>query len=266
VNLRALVVIPAYNEAARLPGLLDELSAHLARDTPDDGPDLQFWIVDDGSRPEEFAVEERLTREAGLGEAVKLIRLDANRGKGGAIRAGFEAGLETEPPEGFDYLGFMDADCSVSVRELHRALMYLVAAHRDHGVVGVVGSRVRMLGRQVARDPIRHMLGRVFATFVSRWFRQAVYDTQCGLKIFAQETLRRYIRVPDDTRWVWDTQLLLAMLDAGETIHEFPVDWRETGHSKVSLVRDPLTMVWHLVRFRRRLRAGGGPSRPAGAA
>jgi glycosyltransferase involved in cell wall biosynthesis len=255
--LRAFIVIPAYNEAARLPRLLEELAGYLARDAQTTDLDVQFCVMDDGSRQEQFAAEERLTREAGLGHAVRLVRLEANRGKGGAIRAGLEMGLA----EGFDYLGFFDADCAVPVQELHRALMYLVTSHRDAGVTGVVGSRIRMLGRQVQRNPLRHYLGRVFATFVSSWFSQDVYDTQCGLKIFEREALRRHVQIPDDERWVWDTQLLLSMLHAGERIHELPVDWREMGHSNVSLMRDPLTMVWHLVRFRRRLRARGARGR-----
>ena len=257
MRLRAFVVIPAYNEADRLPRLWKELAGALPPEAQAVGVDVHVCIVDDGSRQEQFAAEERLTRDAGLGDAVRLVRLEANRGKGGAILAGLEMGLA----EGFDYLGFMDADCAVPVRELHRALVYLATTHRDAGVTGVVGSRVRMLGRQVQRNPLRHYLGRAFATFVSAWFSQGVYDTQCGLKIFERETLRRHLQIPEDTRWVWDTQLLLSMLDAGEMIHELPVDWRETGDSKVSLLRDPLTMIWHLVRFRRRLRARGAASR-----
>ena len=248
--MRAFIAIPAYNEAARLPRLLDELKGYLQGRPQAGDLAVHVCIVDDGSQLEQFETEARLIREAGLGDAVRLVRLDVNRGKGGAIRAGLEIGLA----EGFDYLGFMDADCAVPVREAHRALGYLVTAHHDAGVTGVVGSRVRMLGRTVERTPLRHYLGRVFATFVSSWFGQPVYDTQCGLKIFERETLRRYLDVPDDDRWVWDTELLLAMLHGGENIHEVPVDWRETGHSKLSLVRDPQTMVWHLVKFRRRLR------------
>lgn len=250
MRLRAFVVIPAYNEAARLPRLLAELAGYLPREVQAPDLDVRFCIVDDGSRPEEFSAEERLIRDAGLGDAVRLVRLASNQGKGAAIRAGFEIGLA----EGFDYLGFFDADCSVGVQELHRALVHLVAAHRDAGVTGVIGSRVRMLGRRVERNPVRHSLGRVFATFVSVWFRQPVYDSQCGLKIFERETLRRHLQVPEDRRWVWDTQLILSMLHAGERIHELPVDWQEAGRSKVSLIRDPLTMIWHLVRFRRQLR------------
>ncbi len=83
-----------------------------------------------------------------------------------------------------------------------------------------------------------------------------MYDTQCGLKVFEAGALRRYLEVPSDARWVWDTQLLLAMLGGGERIHEVPINWRETGHSKLSLLRDPLRMFWRLVTFRRQLRTG----------
>jgi dolichyl-phosphate beta-glucosyltransferase len=151
----------------------------------------------------------------------------------------------------------------VPVRELHRVLVYLVAARGRAGVTGVIGSRISMLGRSVVRRPLRHYLGRAFATFVSWWFDQAVYDTQCGLKVFEREMLQRHLDVPEDDRWVWDTQLLLAMLHAGERIHELPVDWRETSGSKVSLIKDPLTMIWRLIKFRKRLRDRGASLRPS---
>jgi len=258
VRVRAFVAIPAYNEAGRLRRLMDELAGYLKSGTPEAAAlDVHFCIVDDGSLRGQFEAEEQLVRGYGFGDEVRLVRLDRNRGKGGAIRAGLDIGLA----EGFDYLGFIDADCAVPVRELHRTLVYLATAHREAGLVGVIGSRVRLLGRSVVRTPLRHYSGRVFATFVSLWFGQAVYDTQCGLKVFERETLRRHLDAPDDVRWVWDTQLLLAMLHAKEQIHEVPVDWQETGASKVSLVRHPLAMIWSLIRFRRRLRVRGAPHR-----
>jgi glycosyltransferase involved in cell wall biosynthesis len=263
VGPRALIVIPAYNEAARFQALLegveDYLKSGAARTA---GLDVRFCIVDDGSLQEQFEAEQELVRRHGLGDVVDVMRLEANRGKGLAIRAGFDAGLA----RGFDYLGFMDADGAVPVGEAHRALAYLAAAHREKGVAAVIGSRVRMLGRSVERSPLRHYLGRVFATFVSLWFGYAVYDTQCGLKVFEREALTRHLDAPDDGRWVWDTELLLAMLDAQERIHELPIDWRETPGSKLSVVRHSLEMVWNLVRFRRRLRARRTSHRPRGAA
>lgn len=252
MSARILVVIPAYNEAARLPILLADIRAYLESPTAAGRSfEVHFSIVDDGSRPEDFAATGRLVAEHGLQDSIDILRFERNRGKGAAIRAGFERGLAGS----FDYLGFMDADSSVPVSELHRLLVYLTATGPALGLAGAIGSRVRMLGREVARSPVRHSIGRVFATFVAIYFRCPVYDTQCGLKVFERHVLQRYLHIPSDERWVWDTQLLLAMVRGGERIHEVPIDWTDIGHSKLSLLRDPLRMFWHLVRFKARLRA-----------
>ncbi len=249
---RAHIVIPAYKESARLPALLGDIKTYLRSPLPGDhGLDVRFCIVDDGSPSEEVAAVEALLRNMDIGPAVSLLRLERNRGKGGAIRAGFERAVN----EGFDYQGFMDADSSVPVAELHRVLVYLCQPGRELRLAGVIGTRVKMLGRSVDRNTLRHCSGRVFATFVSLYFGVPVYDTQCGLKVFDADVLRRYLDVPIDSRWVWDTELLLAMLHAGEQVHEIPIDWRETGDSKLSLLRDPFRMVRSLVAFKRRLRA-----------
>jgi glycosyltransferase involved in cell wall biosynthesis len=248
---RAHIVIPAYKESARLPRLLGDIRAYLQSSLPAASDlDVRFCVVDDGSPDDELAGTEAAVREVALPESVGLLSVKPNRGKGAAIRAGFERGVNN----GFTYQGFMDADSSVTVAQLHRVLAYLVTTGREIGLAGAIGSRVKMLGRSVDRNAIRHCTGRVFATFVALYFDHGVYDTQCGLKVFDAAVLRRYLDAPIDSRWVWDTQLLLAMLHGGERIHEIPIDWAETGHSKVSLLRDPLTMVRSLVKFRRRLR------------
>ncbi len=254
---RAHIVIPAFKESIRLPGLLADIRAYLRSPLPAEAAlDVHFCIVDDGSPEDDVAATERALYASNVGTAVTLLRLRPNRGKGGAIRAGFDRALH----EGFDYLGFIDADSSVSVGELHRVLTYLATTGRDLALAGAIGSRVKMLGREVLRDPLRHCSGRIFATFVALYFRCGVYDTQCGLKVFDARVLARYLDAPIDSRWVWDTELLLAMLHGGERIHEIPIDWKETGHSKVSLLRDPVTMIRSLIRFKRRLKAMPAPA------
>jgi glycosyltransferase involved in cell wall biosynthesis len=257
--VRVLVVIPAYNEAARLPRLLADVASYLSSDTPRGAKlDARFLVVDDGSRAEEYEVVSGAIEQLRI-PSLALMRLERNQGKGAAIRAGFERGLD----EGDDLLAFMDADSSVPVRETHRVIADLAGA-APGTLSAVIGSRVKMLGREVHRNPVRHYTGRVFATFVSMYFHQPVYDTQCGVKAFTRDAVRRHLPVVSDTRWVWDTELLLAILDAGEPVRELPIDWKETGHSKVSFISDPLKMVWRLRRFRRDLRARQG-ARPRGA-
>ncbi len=187
----------------------------------------------------------------GLNGTLSCLRREVNGGKGRALKTGFDLALAS----GFDYAGFLDADGSTSVSELRRAMEYF-AARSQTPLAAVIGSRVALLGREVSRRAIRHYLGRVFATFVSLLFGARIYDSQCGMKLFRAAALRRHLDEPTDFRWVWDTELVLAMLGAGETVHEFPVDWRETGGSKLSFPRDPFMMALRLILFRFRARDG----------
>ena len=252
MRARVLIVIPAYNESERLPPLLAEIRGYLHSSLPaDDGMDVHFLISDDGSSPDDAEKTRWLLEESGLSAEMSLIRSDDNQGKGGAILLGLETSLSAD----FEYAGFIDADSSIAVEELHRVLVYLIATSNRSALAGVIGSRVKMLGRSIYRSTVRHYAGRVFATFVSLCFDQPIYDSQCGLKIFRVEVLRRYLHMPMDRRWTWDTQLLLAMLHAGEIIHEVPINWRETSGSRLSVLRDSASMVVKLIRFRRHLQS-----------
>ncbi len=241
-----LIVIPAYHESRRLPSLFADIEAHLKKPGVLTGVD--FLVVDDGSGAEEVAKLRSLIAAHGLDKAVSLLPLSVNQGKGAAVKAGFTHGLGA----GYDHLGFIDADGSVSAAALEEVVEYL--QKRSHiPLAAVAASRVRMLGRNIARSWPRHYVSRVFATFVSFCFGVQMHDSQCGLKIFKSDVLKKYLDAPTDHRWVWDTQLVMAMLHGGETVHEVPIDWREMGDSKMLFLHDPFVMAAHLISFRRRL-------------
>ena len=239
---RVLIVIPAYKESRRLPALLEDIAAHLRRGGP---YQVDFLLVDDGSGADEAESARTLIRAYAQDERISFIPLERNQGKGGALRAGFARGVES----GYDYLGFMDADGAVPVSSLYLALEYMLE-RAPVPLAAVVASRVNMLGRSITRSPLRHYVSRVFATFVSVYFHVPIYDSQCGMKIFRRYVVERYLDVPIHLRWVWDTELILAMIHGGETVHEVPIDWREVEGSKISLF-DPIVMIAHLIAFRR---------------
>jgi glycosyltransferase involved in cell wall biosynthesis len=235
--VKALVVVPAYRESGRIGALLDGVPACAAP-----GVNVSWLVVDDGSGPEEVQALRGLIEKRGLQDRVSVLALERNAGKGAALAAGFRAGLQY----GHELLAFIDADGSASPAEAGRLLARLAA---EPALAAAIGSRVMMLGRTIRRDAARHYAGRAFATFVSACFGAPVYDTQCGLKAFRAEPLRRHLDAPTDARWVWDTQLLLSFLAAGERVVEVPIDWAETPGSRLGLL-DPLRMAWSLLRFR----------------
>jgi hypothetical protein len=127
----------------------------------------------------------------------------------------------------------------------------------------LLGSRVHLLGTDIARNPARHYLGRVAATLVSVSLGLAVYDTQCGAKLFrVNETLRSILAKPFLTRWVFDVEILARWLQlraeergrVARFIREVPVaSWRDVSGSRIKL-RDFARVPLDLWRVHRRYR------------
>ncbi|HEX9049694.1 MAG TPA: glycosyltransferase [Anaeromyxobacter sp.] len=244
------LVVPCYDEARRL----DRAEfARLARQRPD----IAIRFVDDGSRDGTGQVLDALRAEAP--GRVEVLRLERNRGKAEAVRAGLLAALA----EGFQLVGFCDADLSTPVDELVR----LVDVARASPAKVVLASRVLLLGRRIERRAARHYLGRVFATAASIALDLPVYDTQCGAKLFrATPALARALAAPFRTRWVFDVELLARLLHGGggeplsaaDVVEEPLLAWRDARGSKMSpwaMLRAGAQVLLLIVR----LRSGGSP-------
>lgn len=239
------VVVPCYNESHRLD---TEAFASF------DGDRVEFLFVDDGSNDDTGVVIGRLV-EADR-HRFRLLSLDPNRGKAEAVRRGFLEAFR----HGSDYVGYFDADLSTSLNELPT---FLGVLDERPEVVGVLGSRVRLLGRSVNRRLSRHYLGRIFATLASLVLKLPVYDTQCGAKVFrATEETKLLFAEPFLSKWIFDVELLArfaqARRRAGETpesaLVEVPLqEWRDVPGSKLRW-RHGLAAIFQLWRIRRRYR------------
>ena len=150
---RTLLVVPCYNEARRL-----DLAAFRAFAAAD--PSVGFLFVNDGSTDATLARLREL--EAGNREAFAVLDLPRNSGKAEAVRAGLGVAFKSNA----EYVGYWDADLATPLDEIARFVSVL---ERLPGIELVFGARVQLLGRSVRRSPLRHYLGRTFATAVSAW-------------------------------------------------------------------------------------------------
>ena len=241
---RTLLVIPHYQDTWRLAPFLDELLKTLP---------LHFSILvsDDGSGVEEVdrlcsLIKEKQTF-ASLGGPKLLDPLlhEPNTGKGGAVIRGWERG------EGFSLLSFADADGAVSAREVVRAEHFMRNSSEEPDAL--FGSRVKMLGRTIRRNLVRHLSGRVFATIASNVAGLSAYDTQCGLKIITPEAFQRIRPCMKTLGFAFDVELCLLLIKYGFIPREFPIDWEDVPGSKVSLLRDSTRMAIEVFRIRRRV-------------
>ncbi|MFO0686494.1 MAG: glycosyltransferase [Sandaracinus sp.] len=221
------LVLPCYNEEKRLP--LEAL-----RELRRLRPDVHLFLVDDGSTDGTFALFERAVAELGAAN-VTAHRLAKNSGKAEAVRLGMRACIA----RGAVQIGYADADFATPPREILRLLSVLEEG--THQVV--LGSRVLRLGTEIQRSPVRHVLGRVFATLASKAIDANVYDTQCGAKWFrTSPALELALSRPFGSRWVFDVELLARLLGRlGDEPHltdkdflEVPVHaWRDVSGSKL---------------------------------
>ena len=210
------VVIPAYNEAARLPVSLTKILDYLrAR-----GASYEILVVDDGSS--DGTAES--ARRAG-GEAVTVLRNGSNRGKGYSVRRGM---LEARGERRL----MSDADLSTPIEELDRLMRRM-----DEGFDIVIASRALPGANvEVHQSFLRENMGRLFNVLVQALVLPGLFDTQCGFKLFtAQAALEGFSRARLDG-FCFDVEVLYAARRRGRRIAEVPVTWRNDAASRVTLL------------------------------
>jgi len=217
------LTVPCYNEASRLD--VSEV-ARLLED-----PRVDVLFVNDGSRDATGELLDRIASQHA--PRARVLALAANGGKGEAVRRGMLEALQLGSP----VVGYLDADFATPPRELSRLLDALDGSRAKV----VLGARIARLGAVVERHAARHYLGRVFATAASTVLDLAVYDTQCGAKLFRDTpALRQALAEPFRSRWAFDVELIGRLTGAAspltkEDFLEVPLgEWHDKRGSKLA--------------------------------
>ena len=190
-----------------------------------------FIFVNDGSTDNTMDTLQKLKIQ--FFDIVHIIDLPQNVGKGEAVRQGFLAAFDMV---GFNHLGYLDADLATPLEEIK----YLLD-HFNYNTKIVLGARVLRLGAIIERDPLRHYLGRIFATLASNVLDMKVYDSQCGAKIFEEKMAQVLFREPFISKWLFDLELLyrLKLNDPDSFFNntlEVPLrTWIEKGNTKIKI-------------------------------
>ena len=218
-------VVPCFDEATRL-----DQAAFLALA---DQPSTSLIFVDDGSHDQTLPLLRRLAQQRA--DRISVLERPLNQGKAEAVRQGMLHALAGSA----EMLGFVDADLATPPAELLRLAVMI----RDGEFDLVFGSRVQLLGRSIERSPLRHYVGRVFATCASLSLGLAAYDTQCGAKIFRRTpALAAALGSPFSSRWAFDVELLGRLVRPGggvpglsiSRIREEPLStWSDVPGSKL---------------------------------
>lgn len=239
------VVVPAHNEAARLPRTIEALRAFaMCRPLR-----IEVVVVDDGSRDDTAGVARAAHGDFLL---VRAVCLGANRGKGAAVKRGMEEARGR-------YVAFIDADLPYGLDGLDAAMARLAA-----GADVVIGARdLAASDRTVDYGPLRRLSGKIYSLLVNAWAVQGIPDTQCGFKCFRAGVARELFRRVTVPGFAFDVELLTLAQCWELRIERIPVRFTHSDDSRVRLVRDSVRMLVDLLRVRRR-RARGRYRRPPG--
>ena len=220
------IVIPAYNEEARIETVLSNYCNHF--------PDQEIVVVCNGCTDTTPAIVNSLCLKY---SQIKALCFEEKLGKGGAIIEGFKAA------EG-EKIGFVDSDESVGSDDLGR--MFDALPNAD----GVIASRRLRESRIPVKQPWQRRAGsKVFNLFVRIIFSMDFRDTQCGAKVFTREAIKNVLDSLTTTGFEFDVELLWKLKNGGYKVIEFPITWKHSEGSTFNLSNAP-KMILSLLKVR----------------
>ncbi|WP_413294156.1 glycosyltransferase [Bdellovibrio sp. HCB185ZH] len=230
------LIVPCYNEEKRL---------HIETFIQHNDMGIDFFFVDDGSKDRTAEIIEQASQKHGF---IHLVRMDKNGGKAKAVRHGMLEAYQKLQWDDRSWIGFWDADLATPLSEIPKMLQY---SNLYENVDSIWCSRVYRLGADVKRSPLRHYLGRGFATLVGELLHVKSYDTQCGAKLFRPSIVPVAFKETFIGKWVFDVEILLRLKN--HTVVEYPVtEWRDVPGSKVKISREIFRVFWEILKIRKK--------------
>ena len=236
------IVIPAFNEESRLGATLAKVCEYVS----DARPDTEVIVVDDGSSDRTAAVAEaELAKRPDVSS--RVIRYETNRGKGYAVRKGFEEATGSVAL-------FSDADLSTPITEAPKLVDPILNGEYDV----TFGSRALDRSLIGVHQPWRREQGgKVFNFLVRTATGLPFWDTQCGFKAFNMEKFRPLLPRMTINRFGFDVEFLYAAYHNDLRLKEIPVRWDHCEGTKVSIFRDSVRMFSEVRQIRKNGRLGG---------
>jgi glycosyltransferase involved in cell wall biosynthesis len=226
------IVIPAYNESARIPATLQSVVACIHKN----GWSAEVIVVNDGSRDQTAEVVGDFAAHA---PEIRLVENPGNRGKGYSVRNGI---LQAQG----EVVMFTDSDLSAPIEEAER-LFAAIAAGADIAI----GSRWLEKDRQTHRQPLyRQFFGRCFNAVTRLVMGLRFADTQCGFKAFTRAAAQTVFQLQTIERWGFDPEILFIALKRGFRVVEVSVSWAHDERTRMSYLKDGLTMLQEIAQIR----------------
>ncbi len=245
MNWKHFIVIPAYNEEKRIEKTVRDYSDHFKEKA-------EILIVLNGCSDKTGEIVRGLKKDL---VNIEYLEFSEAIGKGKAVHEGFRYALNKV--SGFKFqdsslIGFVDADEATSPEEYKRLAGLIGDAD------GVIGSRFLKGAKVYGRSFLRNIVGYKFHLIVKILFNLPYKDTQCGVKIFKADALKKILPELKVSNMAFDVEMLAIALKYKLKIKEIPTIWNgqpESGAlgSPISLIKNGWKMFWTLVELKMRI-------------
>lgn len=239
------IIIPAYNEAKRLPNTLEQVFAFLVTQPYS----YEVLVVENGSTDNTYELAKEYIKKY---PALQVLH-EENRGKGNAVRHGMVQARG-------EYRFICDADLSMPIAEVSKFIPPALS-----GFDIAIGSREAPGSVRYNEPKYRHWGGRAINLLIQMFILPSLNDTQCGFKCFHASTTQQLFALQTLTGWSFDIELLYLARRQKLIIKEIPIDWYYGADSKVNALRDAVKMITDIFKIHRNARRGlydDSPSQP----
>jgi dolichyl-phosphate beta-glucosyltransferase len=225
------IVIPAYNEQARLPATISSVCNFFTIKEPD----FEIVIVSDGSNDHTVDVVNECIKKH---PQIRLISYPINKGKGFAAKTGV---LSAQG----DLILMSDADSSSPIEEFDR-LNSAIA----NGAQLAIGSRAKPDPNcKVKALPYRTYIGNTFNRIVQSLLLPGIYDTQCGFKLFRKDVAHDIFSSSQVDGYAFDVEILYIAREKRYRLEEVSINWNNCSGSKVNIWVDSVKMLVEVLKI-----------------
>lgn len=229
------IIIPAHNEANRLPDTLEQVFAFLAEQTYT----AEVIVVENGSTDDTLELAQQFTQAH-----PNLRVLQSERGKGAAVKHGMLSATGS-------YRFMCDADLSMPVAEITKFIPPALGQ-----VQIAIASREAKGAVRYNEPPYRHLGGRAINFLIQLFILPGLNDTQCGFKCFSANVVEEIFNLQTLNGWSFDIELLYIARRRKYAVQEIPIHWIHHPETKVSAMRDAIRMIKDIFRIHANARRG----------
>lgn len=242
-----LLIIPCYNEESRIDlNHFHNFQKNLPSQAISRNYQIYYLFANDGSKDQTANKISNFIQQNQLSGTWAIFNNPTNTGKANVISNAYRWQKQNLNLS-FDWVGYWDADLATPLYEIFNMLSYRDLFYPEKKAI--FASRVLKLGSRIIRKPLRHYLGRVFATAVYLALRVGSYDSQCGAKLFSKDIADLALSENFISPWIFDVEIMLRIKE--QHITEYPLkEWEDIPGSKIKIFKEAFRVLNHLYKIR----------------